>query len=119
MNIKLKEIKTNKVNLTEEQKLNKAKLLYGIDVPSDEVFYSEEYQEYFGLSKQDERKSKTIVSHLEKYRDFNTMYLKCMYVTVKKTLDDAEKRGLTVTNSEAVVFGGQAGAGKTRSCRCC
>ena len=77
---------------------------YGIAVPSDEEFYSEEYRAYF------EGKRPQGKEHFERYRQFQEIYTKSFYVTFKQNQDE---EGLSTADSQAVVLGGQAGAGKT------
>ena len=77
---------------------------YGISVPSDKEFYSKEYKEYFkGKRNQDKE-------FFEIYRPFQEMYTKSFYTTFYQEQD---KNELSVENSEAVVLGGQTGAGKS------
>ena len=75
---------------------------YKIDIPSDEIFYSEEYKKYFS------KDNSGINPEFEKYRDFQEMYNKSFLLTFRDTIEES-------TNRErlAVVLGGQAGAGKT------
>ena len=86
-------------------KLEEAIKEYAIAVPTDEEFYSMEYQEYFKNSKKNGK--------FEKYRNFQEMYTKSFYATFYT--QDCENGGkkLSIRDSEAVVLGGQAGAGKS------
>lgn len=81
---------------------------YGIKVPTDAEFYSEEYKDYF------ERNIRTndLIEKFAKYEDFHLMYLKSFYITFHKAHKEVQKERKTIANSEAVVLGGQAGAGK-------
>ena len=83
--------------------LNDAINKYGILVPSDEEFYSEEYIAYFkGERPQDKER-------FERYRAFQEMYTKSFFATFTQKKRD----GVSIANSEAVVLGGQTGAGKS------
>lgn len=78
---------------------------YSIAVPTDEEFYSKEYNEYFSEGNPEYRE------RFEKYRDFNEMYAKSFYITFYSS--NQNKGDRTINNSHAVVLGGQAGAGKS------
>lgn len=82
--------------------LEEAKKKYSIDVPSDEMFYSKEYQEYFA------GKTTTVNLTYEKYRCFQEIYKKSFLVTFGGNIQNK-------SNAErlAIVLGGQTGAGKT------
>ena len=83
--------------------LDEAIKKYKIDVPSDEVFYSETYKEYF------QEDSKEYNLELEKYRPFDEMYKKSFLVTFGEKID----KNMGNANRVAVILGGQSGAGKT------
>ena len=83
--------------------LNEAIEKYKIDVPNDEVFYSEKYKEYF------KENSKEYDLEFEKYRPFDEMYKKSFLVTFGEKID----KNMGNANRVAVVLGGQSGAGKT------
>jgi hypothetical protein len=76
---------------------------YKVDVPPAEVFYSKEYQDYFKITN-----PKVINPELEKYRRFHEIYIESLYQTFHV---DGNARRTSTRN--AVVLGGQAGAGKT------
>ena len=78
---------------------------YAIDIPTDEEFYNKEYQEYFKSNKRN--------GEFEKYRAFQEMYAKSFYATFYTPDFESYGKSLSTTNSEAVVLGGQAGAGKS------
>lgn len=75
---------------------------YKIDIPSDEIFYSEEYKKYFSKNNSD------VDPNFEKYRDFEEMYKKSFLLTFREDIEEKSDR-----DRLAVVLGGQAGAGKT------
>lgn len=82
--------------------LQEALKKYSIEIPSDEVFYSDEYQRYFN----GEDKENT---QMEKYKDFDQMYKKSFLVT----FSGGEKESKKNTQRKAIVLGGQTGAGKS------
>lgn len=81
--------------------IEEAKKEYGILIPSDKEFYSEEYIEYF---KNNEKNGV-----FEKYREFQEMFNKCFLTTFFYSNTD----DLSVADRKAVVLGGQTGAGKS------
>lgn len=83
--------------------LEEARKKYTIDVPSDDIFYSQRYKEYFSknASKRDEE--------LERYREFEEMYKKSFLVTFGGHIE----KNIKNNNRTAVILGGQTGAGKT------
>lgn len=83
--------------------LEEARKKYTIDVPSDDIFYSQKYKEYFNknTSKRDEK--------LERYREFEEMYKKSFLVTFGGHIE----KNIKNNNRTAVILGGQTGAGKT------
>ena len=80
---------------------------YGIAVPPAEVFYSKEYINYFSTFAPE-----FINPEFEKYRQFQQMYLMAQYITFTKPFQ-AVPSLVNSSTREAVVLGGQAGAGKT------
>lgn len=85
--------------------LEEAKKKYNIDIPSDEVFYSKEYNEYFS-----NEGVKEINPELEKYRLFDDMYKKCFIVT----FGEKKEKDESYSGRNAIILGGQTGAGKSR-----
>ena len=81
---------------------------YGIKVPTDAEFYSEGYDDYFAKNKRTEELSEKF----SKYEEFHNMYLKSFYITFHKAHKEIQNKKRSIANSEAVVLGGQAGAGK-------
>ena len=81
--------------------LEEAKQKYMIDVPTDEIFYSKEYINYFN------GENKKINLDLEKFRKFQEMYVKSFIVTF------GEHKEFSVRDRIAIVLGGQTGAGKS------
>lgn len=81
--------------------IEEARKKFGISVPSDREFYSDEYIEYF-------RENKT-GGEFEKYRQFQEMFNKS-FIT---TFFNRNTEGRTIADRKAVVLGGQAGAGKS------
>ena len=81
---------------------------YGIKVPTDAEFYSEDYNDYFAKNKRTEE----LTERFSKYEEFHIMYLKSFYITFHKVHKETQQERRTIANSEAVVLGGQAGAGK-------
>lgn len=85
--------------------LEEAKRKYAIAIPTEEVFYSKAYNDYFSNSCD----NNYINEELEKYRKFNEMYKKSFIVTFgERQKDNKEYKGRL-----AVILGGQTGAGKT------
>lgn len=83
--------------------LEEAREKYKIDVPTDEIFYSKEYKDFF-LGNKD-----AIDENLERYREFDEMYKKSFIATFgENAFNDPKYKGRL-----AVVLGGQTGAGKT------
>jgi len=80
---------------------------YGIAVPPPEVFYSQEYINYFSTFAPE-----TINPEMEQYRQFHEMYIVAQYITFTKPFQ-ATPSLVKSSSREAVVLGGQAGAGKT------
>ncbi len=89
-------------------KLEEAIEKYGIKVPTDAEFYSDEYRDYF----ENNIRTKELIERFSKYEEFHMMYLKSFYITFSKAHKELQKERKTIANSEAVVLGGQAGAGK-------
>ena len=81
--------------------LEEAKQKYMIDVPSDEIFYSNEYINYFN------KENRTLNPDLEKFRNFQEMYVKSFIVTF------GEHKEFSTHDRIAIVLGGQTGAGKS------
>ena len=81
--------------------LEEAKKEYGICVPSEDVFYSNEYKEYF------RNKPEIINPNFEIYREFDEIYKKSFLLTFGNNIEQTKNR-----KRKAVVLGGQAGAGK-------
>lgn len=80
---------------------------YGIAVPPPELFYSKEYISYFSTFAPE-----VVDPELEKYRQFQEMYIVAQYITFTKPFQ-ANPYQVNSSSREAVVLGGQAGAGKT------
>ncbi|MBR1653493.1 MAG: hypothetical protein IJ690_00850 [Clostridia bacterium] len=91
-------------------KIEEAIEKYGIKIPSDEEFYSEGYRKYF----EEKVKTKELEEKYGKYEEFQMMYIKSFYITFHKAQRELQKEKKSIANSEAVVLGGQAGAGKGR-----
>lgn len=89
-------------------KLEEAIEKYGIKVPTDAEFYSEGYKDYFERNV----RTKELREKFGEYEEFHLMYLKSFYITFHKAQKELQKERKTIANSEAVVLGGQAGAGK-------
>ena len=83
--------------------LEEARKKYAIDVPSDDIFYSQEYKIYFSKSTSETNED------LERYRKFEEMYKKSFLVT----FGGYTEKNIKTNNRTAVVLGGQTGAGKT------
>ena len=83
---------------------------FGIAVPSDDVFYSPKYIEYFRKNKERNENSEDFDEELEEFRDFQKMYEKAIKLTF--FVSDKNK-GNSSLDRIAVVLGGQAGAGKS------
>lgn len=81
---------------------------YGIKVPTDAEFYSEDYNDYFANG----IRTKELIERFSKYEEFQNMYLKSFYITFHKAHKEIQDNRKSIANSEAVVLGGQAGAGK-------
>lgn len=81
---------------------------YGIHVPTDEEFYSKGYMDYFNRNV----KAEGLRKKFEKYSEFNIMYKKSEYATFHKYINEIINNSDSLVNYEAVVLGGQAGAGK-------
>ena len=88
---------------------------YGIHVPTDLEFYSQEYKDFF----EKRRRSPELTEKFSKYEEFNKMYIKSFYATFYSSQRDLQKEKITIANSEAVILGGQAGAGKSRTSFSC
>lgn len=84
-------------------KYDEAYAKYKVDIPPAEVFYSKEYQEYFSGSVPTK-----INPELEKYRAFQNIFVKSLYSTFANPAE-----GTKANSKNAVILGGQAGAGKT------
>ena len=52
---------------------------YGIKVPTDAEFYSEDYDDYFAKNKRTEE----LTERFSKYEEFHIMYLKSFYIFYK------------------------------------
>lgn len=78
---------------------------YSIAIPDEETFYSKQYQEYFF-----NKGNKTYDAELEKYRMFDEMYKKCFIVT----FGEGKEKNESYCGRNAIVLGGQTGAGKSR-----
>ena len=89
-------------------KLEEAIEKYGIKVPTYAEFYSEDYNDYFAKG----IRTKELSERFSKYEEFHTMYLRSFYITFHKAHKEIQKKRKSIANSEAVVLGGQAGAGK-------
>lgn len=85
-------------------KLEEAIKKYSIIVPSDEIFYSDEYREYFNGAKK-----KDTNEEMEQYRAFDQMFKKSFIVT----FSGGEKEIAKNRQKRAFVLGGQTGAGKS------
>ena len=92
--------------------LDEAVKKYGISVPSDAEFYSEDYVDYF----ENKKVTKELSEKFSKYEDFQRMYVKSFYVTFYAPQRDLLKNKKSIADFEAVILGGQAGAGKSRTC---
>lgn len=86
--------------------LEEARNKYSISIPDEEVFYSEQYKQYFS-----NKDNKTYDAELEKYRMFDEMYKKCFIVTFGEKKENDE----SYCGKRAIVLGGQTGAGKSRT----
>ena len=84
--------------------LEEALRKYNLEVPTDQVFYSEEYQKYFNGNM-----GENINPELEKYREFDKMYKKSFLVTFAGGEEQKNKN----RQRKAIILGGQAGAGKS------
>lgn len=87
--------------------LKEALSKYSIDVPSDEEFYSKEYQEYFS------KRNLEYEEKFKKYEAFHEMYTKSFYTTFYIPRKQQDEKPLSIADSKAVVLGGQTGAGKS------
>lgn len=85
-------------------KLEEAIKKYSIIVPSDEIFYSDEYREYFNGGKK-----KDTNEEMEQYRAFDQMFKKSFIVTFSGGEEEIAKN----RQKRAFVLGGQTGAGKS------
>lgn len=84
--------------------LEEALKKYSIDVPSNEIFYSEEYKKYFTHDSKIKGNAE-----LERYRAFDQMYKKSFLVTFA----GGEEAITRNKQRRAIVLGGQTGAGKS------
>ena len=89
-------------------KLEEAIKKYKINVPTDEEFYSEEYRKYF----EENVKNEELKIKYGKYEEFHKMYIESFYVTFYRAQRKFNSKNKSIANSEAVILGGQVGAGK-------
>ena len=84
-------------------KYDEALAKYKVEIPPPEVFFSEVYQIYFK-----EAVPAKVNPELEVFRQFQEIYVQSLYQTFHKSDNSS-----VANTRNAVVLGGQAGAGKT------